>query len=136
MNKVCKSCKIEKNENEYYKSQKWLNNDCINCIKAKSKTYRRSLKKSLPKPCYIYLIINPAWPDYVKLGRSKDLDNRLIGYQVGSPFRDYSIYYSKYINDVEVVEDYFTQNLNPTCVKNEWFKIDKDEAVKIIESLI
>jgi len=82
---------------------------------------------------YIYIIINPTWTDYIKLGRTKNLNKRLNDYQISSPFRDYQMYYSSYTNDLGIIENYFRTNIEGNF---EWFKIDKDEAKNIIIKLI
>jgi hypothetical protein len=82
---------------------------------------------------YIYIIINPAWTDYIKLGRSKNLNRRLYQYQIGSPLRDYELYYNCYTDDLSIIENYFTTNIDGNY---EWFKIDKDIAKEIIIDLI
>jgi hypothetical protein len=98
--------------------------------------YNRTKRKYLKKEGYIYIIINPAWSEYIKLGRSENSDIRLYNYQTYSPLRDYEIYYNKYVTDLIIIERYFNDNIEKSYNKNEWFKIDKDEAILIIESLI
>ena len=39
----------------------------------------------------IYVIVNDAWPDWVKVGKASMAEDRLNTYQTSSPFRDYSI---------------------------------------------
>jgi len=41
------------------------------------------------KEGYVYVITNPAWPDWVKIGMAIDAEDRLNGYQTSSPMRDY-----------------------------------------------
>ena len=43
------------------------------------------------------------------------------------------MYFYKKVKDVDLIENYFKTNYNG-C--NEWFKIDKDIAIKIIEDLV
>ena len=42
----------------------------------------------------VYILGNPAWPDWVKVGMALDAEDRLNNYQTGGPFRDYVLYYS------------------------------------------
>ena len=42
---------------------------------------------------YLYIIKNKAWPDWVKIGITENLDKRLNNYQTSSPFRDFEIMY-------------------------------------------
>ena len=39
----------------------------------------------------VYIIVNAAWPDWVKVGKAVIAKDRLNGYQTSSPFRDYSL---------------------------------------------
>jgi len=43
---------------------------------------------------YVYIIQNPAWPDWKKIGMTDDLDKRLKQYQTSAPMRDYEIIHS------------------------------------------
>ena len=50
---------------------------------------------------YVYVITNKAWPEWVKIGRAIDANDRLRSYQTNSPLRDYWIVYSEYFDDVD-----------------------------------
>ena len=39
----------------------------------------------------VYAIGNKAWPEWIKIGKAVDAEDRLNGYQTSSPFRDYFI---------------------------------------------
>lgn len=83
------------------------------------------------KKGYIYIITNPAWSEYVKIGRSYDTKNRLKSYQTSSPLRDYEIYYEVYTENLTHIENIFSEKFGK--LNGEWYKIDKDEAKSIIE---
>ena len=42
----------------------------------------------------VYIIVNPAWPDWVKIGMAVDAEDRCNGYQTSSPMRDYKLVYT------------------------------------------
>jgi len=44
----------------------------------------------------VYIIVNNAWPEWVKIGMAVDSEDRLKSYQTSSPFRDYILMYSVY----------------------------------------
>jgi hypothetical protein len=39
----------------------------------------------------VYIIINPAWSEYFKVGMTIDLDDRLKSYQTYSPLKDFKV---------------------------------------------
>tara|TARA_E500000305_G_scaffold91672_1_gene79503 strand:- start:224 stop:766 length:543 start_codon:yes stop_codon:yes gene_type:complete len=82
---------------------------------------------------YVYVIVNEAWPEWVKIGCAKDADDRLNSYQTYSPFRDYSIVAriktdNRHMEEKEMHKA-FTHFAKER--KNEWFKIDRLTAIKI-----
>ena len=40
---------------------------------------------------FVYILNNPAWPEWVKIGCAKNIFSRLHNFQTSSPFRDYII---------------------------------------------
>ena len=87
------------------------------------------------KDGYVYAIVNPAWPDWVKIGMAIDVDDRCNGYQTSSPFRDYEILYSCYVSDRRKAERASHKRAEKLALERsgEWFKIDHDlvrEAIK------
>jgi len=81
----------------------------------------------------VYAIANSAWPEWVKIGRAKDADDRCKSYQTSSPFRDYSVIARISTEDRNALEremhrtfEHFADDRN-----GEWFKIDKVTAIKI-----
>ena len=117
--RTCIVCNEFKPKKEFYGTQK----TCKECTK----------QKRPPIEGYIYIITNPAWPNYVKIGRSNNPSNRLNTYQTGSPLRDYSIYYSRFVKDLAKIESYFAKVYGTDT--NEWYKIAPIEANNIIDYL-
>ena len=81
----------------------------------------------------VYIIVNAAWPDWVKVGKAVIAKDRLNGYQTSSPFRDYSLVATlstdnRHTKEREMhkVFTHFAQER-----KGEWFKIDKVTAIKL-----
>ena len=54
--------------------------------------------------CQVYIITNPCFPEWVKVGMAVDAEDRLRGYQTSSPFRDYELFYSWSVNDRRTAE--------------------------------
>ena len=42
---------------------------------------------------YVYVITNPAWPEWVKVGSTVSLEERLSNYQTSDPTRSYVVYH-------------------------------------------
>ena len=82
----------------------------------------------------IYLIINPAWPDWVKVGKAAIATDRLGNYQTSSPMRDYALLTSISVDNMHEQERRFLQLFSSEGYerKGEWFKIDKEKAVELL----
>ena len=85
----------------------------------------------------VYIITNPAWEGWVKVGMAVDADDRLGGYQTSSPYRDYTLAYTVDTPDRTATEaethnrlaDVFEQ-------RNEWFKCDVEIAKRWLDAVI
>ncbi len=86
---------------------------------------------------YVYIITNPCWSNWVKVGMAIDAEDRCKQYQTSSPFRDYKLCYSKFFDDRKEAEAKAHSLLKESAEerKGEWFKITQDKAQQIIESL-
>lgn len=71
------------------------------------------------KEGFVYMITNPAFPDWVKIGSTVDVYDRLDTYQTYSPHRDYRIesYYFSYDRYAE--ESMYHKRYES---KNEWIE--------------
>jgi hypothetical protein len=85
------------------------------------------------KEGYVYAIVNAAWPEWVKIGKAIDAEDRLNGYQTSSPMRDYKLIHSVYFDDRNVAElkaHAIAQGMAPR--KNEWFKMTEEQALEVL----
>lgn len=82
----------------------------------------------------IYLIVNPAWPNWVKVGKAAIATDRLNQYQTASPLRDYSIVHVISVENMHEQERTFLRLFSEKAEdnRNEWFKIDKDKAIELL----
>lgn len=131
-NKVTILTDKQKYSKEYYEKNKLKIKNYVNNYR-KDYVRKNKIRIKYKMSGYIYIICNPAWKDYIKLGRTKNINYRLSQYQIGSPFKDYEIYFSCYTTDLAAIEYYFSNNIEGNY---EWFKIDKDKAVDIINNII
>lgn len=76
------------------------------------------------KEGYVYLITNPAWPNYVKIGSAIDVNDRLSSYQTSSPLRDFKLEF--YFLSPDRLKD--EKALHELCLErnSEWCKIELD----------
>lgn len=81
----------------------------------------------------VYIIVNEAWKDWVKVGKAVSSSDRLNGYQTSSPFRDYKVIatlttdnrHTKEKEMHKIFEHFAEERMG------EWFKIDKVTAIKL-----
>ena len=86
---------------------------------------------------YVYIINNPCWNGWVKVGMAIDAEDRCKQYQTSSPFRDYKLCYLKHFEDRKIAEQSAHKELKKiTATYNgEWFQTSVKEAKKTIEAL-
>jgi len=86
------------------------------------------------KEGYIYIITNPAWPGWVKVGKALDADKRVAAYQMYSPFKDYVCERTFHVPDVHAVEHAFHRGRKKD--NGEWYQMTVDKAASIVEKFI
>ena len=86
---------------------------------------------------YVYVITNKAWPGWVKIGMAVDAEDRLNGYQTGSPCRDYKLEYAVKTNNRRASEQEAHIEAAKVCFEsnNEWFKMSVEQAKHILDNL-
>jgi len=85
---------------------------------------------------YVYAIRNAAWPEWIKIGKAVDAEDRLNGYQTSSPMRDYELIHSVYFDDRNKAErDAHKYAERKGERKGEWFKITEDQALEVLREL-
>lgn len=94
-------------------------------------------KYSKVKDGYVYIISNPAWPEWIKVGMAIDATDRCSSYQTSSPYRDYVMHYAISSDDRRKSESEAHTALEKLADsrKGEWFKIPVDSAVECMATL-
>ena len=89
-----------------------------------------------PEGC-VYIIANPSFDGWLKVGMAIDAEDRCNGYQTSSPHRDYKLLYSRRFNDRRKAETKTMNKLKKVVKEHngEWFKTDRNTAQEIIEGL-
>jgi hypothetical protein len=101
--------------------------------KARNISAATVLKFNSVKEGSVYVVGNPSWPEWVKVGMAIDADDRLKSYQTGSPFRDYMVYYSFLTKDRRKSEAEAHIKLERKFKrKNEWFKCSPEQAIEVL----
>ena len=78
--------------------------------------------KKLTNPSgWVYVIANPHWPGFFKIGKAARLRRRLNSYQTGSPHRDYYIFDAIRVYDRHLAERAIHEYLNDYRHNGEWF---------------
>lgn len=84
---------------------------------------------------YLYIITNPNFPGWVKVGTTTNLKARLQGYQTSSPYRDYKVEFLLEHPNYLDAEKRIHNSMKMFCLdrKNEWFQVDLSIAKTRIE---
>ena len=81
----------------------------------------------------VYIITNPAWEGWVKVGMAVDAEDRLNSYQTSCPFRDYMLYYSYETKDRRKAESEAHSKLDEKFERRkEWFRCTPEEAIEVL----
>ena len=135
---LCKSCWTERDKQRMFVNGKEIpkSNPLFKPGRWKTWLHVHTLEKlEREGEGYVYVIVNDAWPDWVKLGCAKDADDRLSNYQTYSPFRDYRVIakiacdkrYEKEKEMQKIFEQFsYGQGLA------EWYKMDRLTAIKLL----
>lgn len=85
----------------------------------------------------IYIMINPAYPGWCKVGMAIDAEDRVNQFQTGSPFRDYKLFKFFETDDRRGSEkkahDVLEEKIDDR--RGEWFHISPEDAEKILTEL-
>ena len=84
----------------------------------------------------VYVITNPAFPDWVKIGMAVDSEDRLKGYQTGDPHRSYKLEFSRSFNDRRKAESKAHVLAGKSSIQSgEWFNMSVQDAINVIEGV-
>ena len=89
------------------------------------------------KEGFVYILTNPAWEGWLKVGMAIDAEDRRNSYQTSSPLRDYILEYKKFFtNRSEAEQEVHKQLIGKGNIFNgEWFQVSVKKAKKIIEAI-
>ncbi len=86
---------------------------------------------------YVYIISNPAWGGWKKVGMAIDAYDRCSAFQTSSPLRDFKVEYCKHFSDRRVAEKKTHEALFDLDIERagEWFKTSTKQIKQIIQSV-
>ena len=87
---------------------------------------------------HVYAITNPAWDDWVKIGRARNAKKRWNDYMTYSPKRDYELEYHVSCDDRITAEKEAHQlaaRLAKGRMRGEWFRVSVAQAKEVLDKL-
>jgi len=86
---------------------------------------------------YVYILIHPKHPGWVKIGMTEDLDKRLTQFQTACPTRSFKFVHTKFFNNRRAAEvkAHVLAHKVATIRNNEWFKMSVEQAITILDNL-
>ena len=138
----CSSCKDKENSARMYVDGKYISVRHPLYKAGRYKTFNDAAFSSLKNynQCasgHVYVVSNPAWEGWYKIGKAIDAQDRCKGYQTSSPLRDYVLEYSDTFDDRNRAERMTHDKARKLSVDNngEWFKMPLDKIIKIIDGI-
>ena len=85
----------------------------------------------------VYVIVNPSFPEWVKVGMAIDSEDRLNNYQTSSPFRNYVLNYKWNVSDRRAAESGAHTELQKLYERrSEWFKCTPEQAQEVVSGIV
>ncbi|WP_085935664.1 GIY-YIG nuclease family protein [Enhydrobacter aerosaccus] len=82
----------------------------------------------------VYLITNPVWPGWFKVGKADRLSDRLNTYQTGDPHRSYEVLAYVLTDDPRGLERIALNRVPRHSRRSEWFKAKRSSvAISLLE---
>jgi predicted GIY-YIG superfamily endonuclease len=88
-------------------------------------------QKVKSKEGYLYIISNPAYPGFYKIGVTEDIKSRLHVYQTSDPKRKFKVEFHIFHPDCYQAEKNIKEMMNYFALsqRNEWFECDLQTAI-------
>ena len=139
---ICKECYSTYLDQNMYINGKYISRSHPLYKSGKYKTFEGAAFSALEgyektTEGYVYIINNPCWDGWIKIGMAIDAEDRCNNYQTSSPYRDYNLYYKRFFQDRKTAEQTAHNIVSKISTKRngEWFKINKNDAKGIINAI-
>jgi predicted GIY-YIG superfamily endonuclease len=85
----------------------------------------------------LYIVANPSFKEFIKIGITKDLKKRLNTYQTADPFRKYYVKKYVFIQDVRKIESYLLKEYKIDDVyTGEWVSMKYFDKIRDFMDLL
>ena len=132
--RYCEKCNKYQSITEFYRYKTgYHSNSCKKCSRFENRRRRALVKNNLNG--HIYILRNIAWDGYYKVGKAKNPDRRLNGYNTGSPKRDYEYVFISEILQKPTIYEYVIEEIYQKYKVDkeyEWYKFDQDTLNDLI----
>lgn len=81
----------------------------------------------------VYLIENPVYPGFLKIGMTTNLVNRLASYQMYDPLKRFKVKHYEFVQDRKRTEQNMLSTYNIHIESGEW--IQYDDTIEIMRSV-
>ena len=90
------------------------------------------------KEGYIYILVNPNFDNWVKIGMAEDVTKRLAQFNTAYPERDGQMIYNVKVSNMRKAEKIAHKMAKKIAnrTENEWFKISIEQAKDILNKLL
>lgn len=88
----------------------------------KSRTITLEVKKAkiVTDSGFVYIISNPIFEGFYKIGMTKDMESRLNSYQTYDPLRRFKVEHYKFVDNAKQKEKEFLEIFSLDLAKGEW----------------
>ena len=137
----CNTCKQKSNESRMWVDGKYISFNHPLHRAGRYKGFTDAAFSSLQnyeiaKQGQVYVLVNPAFPGWCKVGMAVDAEDRLKQYQTSSPHRDFELIKAYDTDDRRTAEQNAHALLSQSHErKGEWFYIQHPAATKILNKL-
>lgn len=84
----------------------------------------------MKKQCYIYVVSNPAFKGWFKIGRTTNITTRLCQYNTSDPLRRFKVEYIVAVNNPVRFEKFIRDHSN-----SEWTQINLSDLLRLISAI-
>jgi hypothetical protein len=121
---------LKPKEIDYIKRLAAMNLTKLNKQRANDESVVKTSSGRLSIECgFVYVISNPAYEGYYKVGITNNIQSRLASYQTYDPLKRFKVEHYRFVSNRREVEKQILQSFNKDLVKGEWVNSDEVKAI-------